>query len=372
MSEKKYVFLDLARLNAPYIDEMKAAACRVIDSGRYIGGKEVEAFENELAVYVGTRYAVGVSNGLDALRLIFRAYKILGRLHDGDYVALPANTYIASALAVTDNRLNIVAIRSDENYNLDTERLSACKDVEIKAVMPVHLYGRACWDDVLQQMKDETIIVEDNAQGIGATTADGRKTGSLGHAAAISFYPTKNLGALGDAGAVTTDDEEVASIVRALANYGSDRRYHNIYQGFNCRLDPIQAAMLRVKLRHIDEENARRRSVADVYCSQIENEGIILPANDGRSVWHQFVVKVNGNRDGFRRYLAENGVETDVNYPLPLFNQPCYSNGDVAVSEADSNATAELCDSIVSLPIAHATLQEAREISEIINSYKAS
>ncbi|MBO4380264.1 MAG: DegT/DnrJ/EryC1/StrS family aminotransferase [Muribaculaceae bacterium] len=368
---KKYVFLDLARLNAPYLDEMKAAACRVIDSGRYIGGKEVEDFENELAAYVGTRYAVGVSNGLDALRLIIRAYKILGRLHEGDYVALPANTYIASALAVTDNGLNIVAIRNDENYNLDSKRLSECKDVDIKAVMPVHLYGRTCWDSILQQTKDNAIIVEDNAQGIGATTADGRKTGSLGHAAAISFYPTKNLGALGDAGAVTTDDEEIAAIVRALANYGSDRRYHNIYQGFNCRLDPIQAAMLRVKLRHIDEENARRQAVADVYCSHIENKGIILPANDGRSVWHQFVVGCV-DRDGFRRYLAENGVETDVNYPLPFFNQPCYSATDIAVSDVDNKVTAELCDSIVSLPIAHTTLQEAHEISEIINRYKAS
>ena len=345
---KKYVFLDLARLNAPYLDEMKAAACRVIDSGRYIGGKEVEDFENELAAYVGTRYAVGVSNGLDALRLIFRAYKILGRLHEGDYVALPANTYIASALAVTDNGLNIVAIRNDENYNLDSKRLSECKDVDIKAVMPVHLYGRTCWDSILQQTKDNAIIVEDNAQGIGATTADGRKTGSLGHAAAISFYPTKNLGALGDAGAVTTDDEEIAAIVRALANYGSDRRYHNI-----------------------DEENARRQAVADVYCNHIENKGIILPANDGRSVWHQFVVGCV-DRDGFRRYLAENGVETDVNYPLPFFNQPCYSATDIAVSDVDSKATAELCDSIVSLPIAHTTLQEAHEISEIINRYKAS
>ena len=372
---KHYTFLNLATLNAPYAEEMKAAVGRVIDSGRYIGGQEVAAFEEELAAYVGTEYAVGVSNGLDALRLIIKAYMLTGKLKEGDTIVLPSETYIASALAVTDNRLKVLALSSHSDAAGCPKMPSNLDDV--KAVMPVHLYGRTCWTDEFDAMKRRGVIfIEDNAQAIGATTADGLRTGALGNAAAISFYPTKNLGAVGDAGAVTTDDAEIAAIVRALANYGSDRRYHNIYQGYNCRLDPVQAAMLRVKLRHLDDENARRQSVASAYCSAIENPLVVLPRNDGRSVWHQFVVKIaDGRRDAFRQYLADNGVETDVHYPLPFYEQPCYRGsvkpyGEmIEVDETTRAATSDFCGSIVSLPIAHTSAADALEISEIINNY---
>ena len=371
MKTKQYPFLDLARLNAPYLDEMKAAACRVIDSGRYIGGEEVTAFENELAEYVGTRYAVGVSNGLDALRLIFRAYLERGDLIKRDVVAVPANTYIATALAATDNGLKVRAFSALDCFNFDNDFALSFLEKGVKVLLPVHLYGRTCWGEGFDRRKEkgDLIIVEDNAQAIGATTANGRRTGSLGHVAAISFYPTKNLGAVGDAGAVTTDDAELAEIVRAIANYGSDRRYHNIYDGLNCRLDPIQAAMLRVKLRHLDEENARRQVTADVYCQNIGNKHIVLPKNDGRSVWHQFVVKVRGDRDGFRRYLADNGVGTDVHYPTPFYEQPCYECDPFIARYLTQQETSELCRSIVSLPIAHVSPQDALEIAEIINRY---
>ena len=267
MSELKYPFLELGTVNAPYKEALKAAAARVIDSGRYVGGAENEAFESELAAHTGTRYAVGVSNGLDALRLIFKAYIGLGRLREGDAVIVPANTYIASVLAVTDAGLRpVFAEPCSATLNLDTSRLEEVYTPDVKAVLTVHLYGRACYDTVLDDFahRHELIVVEDNAQAIGAEACGFGRTGSLGHAAAFSFYPTKNVGAVGDAGAVTTSDKELADTVRALANYGSDRRYHNIYQGYNCRLDPIQASFLRIKLAHIDAETAHRRSIAAV------------------------------------------------------------------------------------------------------------
>ena len=260
MSEMRYPFLDLATVNAPYADELRRAALRVVDSGRYIGGCEVEAFEAALARNTGVPYAVGVSNGLDALRLIFRACIELGRLRLGDGVIVPANTYIASVLAVTDCGLTPVFVEPDERtLNLDTSLVEKALDENVKAILTVHLYGRACYDSTLADVARRygLIVVEDNAQAIGAdasvaSPAGTYRTGSLGDAAAFSFYPTKNVGALGDAGAVTTRDPEIANVVRALANYGSDRRYHNIYEGFNCRLDPILAAFLNIKLKYID------------------------------------------------------------------------------------------------------------------------
>lgn len=367
---KRYPFLNLAKLNAPYSEEMKEAACRVIDSGRYIGGGEVTDFEQELASYIGSGYAVGVSNGLDALRLIIKAYMIAGKLKKGDTIVLPAETYIASALSATDNRLSIRAVSSDDSAP-GCPKMIDIASVDVKAVMPVHLYGRACWNEELDKLKrDGVVVIEDNAQAIGATLADGRRTGALGSAAAISFYPTKNLGAVGDAGAVTTDDPDIAAIVRALANYGSDRRYHNVFMGYNCRLDPLQAAMLRVKLRHLDEENARRQATADAYCSTIVNPLVQLPVNDGRSVWHQFVVKISdGLRDEFRHFLAVRGVESDVHYPRPFYEQPCYSTAVINVDSSTRLSTAEFCDSIVSLPIAYTSVAEAIEISDIINGF---
>ena len=261
---KRYPFLDLGTVNAEYADALKAAACRVIDSGRYVGGPENEAFEKELADATGTAFAIGVSNGLDALRLIFKAYIALGRLNPGDEVLVPANTYIASVLAITDSGLSPVFVEPDPTtLNLDTSLIEQAVTPHTRAILTVHLYGRACYDRAMAEAahKHGLIIVEDNAQAIGAD-AEYRsphgttRTGSLGDAAAFSFYPTKNIGALGDAGAVTTSDPDLASAVRALANYGSTSRYHNVYEGYNCRLDPIQAAFLRAKLPHIGDRKS--------------------------------------------------------------------------------------------------------------------
>lgn len=375
IGKKVYPFLDLATVNAPYIDEIRRTAIDVIDSGRYIGGKEVEGLEYDLCQLTGAPYAVGVSNGLDALRLILRAYIELGRLQPGDEVIVPANTYIASVLAVTDSGLKPVFVEPDPvTMNLSGEGVTAAIGTNTKAIMPVHLYGRAAWDEKMAEVAHDNglIVVEDNAQAIGASAAfpglyGKHATGALGHAAAFSFYPTKNIGALGDAGAVTTHDKELAATVAALHNYGSDRRYHNIYAGLNCRLDPIQAAMLRVKLRHIDSETEHRRALAKIYSSHITNPKVTLPLIDkpDLSVWHQYVVRV-ADRDAFREYLASHGVQTDVHYATPPHLQPCYSN----YATLDLPITCRIASEVVSLPISACTTEaDAIEIAEIINRY---
>ncbi len=368
---KKYQFLNLGQANAPYADELKLACARVIDSGRYIGGHEVESFERELAQYCGTKYAVGTGNGLDALRLIFQAYIELGRLKEGDEVVVPSNTYIASVLAVTHCGLQPVFVEPDPSTHcLDPSLIEQALTDRTKAVLTVHLYGYPAYDEIMAELVNRRglILVEDCAQAIGASSL-GKKTGAMGDAGAFSFYPTKNVGALGDAGAVTTNDEQLALAVKALTNYGSLRQYDNIYCGFNSRLDPIQAAMLRVKLRYADTENEGRRRLAQIYDSAISNPDVINAAStDCKHVYHQYVVRC-GSRDSFREWLFENGVETAVHYPLPPHRQPCYSNryADLYLPIAD-----RLASEVVSLPInPHCTTPEqATEISQIINCYK--
>ena len=372
---KQYPFLDLALANAPYMEELKAAACEVIERGRYLHSTQTELFEQEIAAVCQTRHCISVSNGLDALRLILRAYKEMGILRDGDEVIVPANTYVASVLAVSDNGLVPVLcdIRED-TMNLDSDLLEALITPRTRAIMPVHLYGTPCWDSLLVQVAREhdLRIIEDNAQAIGARSAIAGLngtfiTGGLGDAAGISFYPTKNLGALGDGGAVVTNDDKLAATVRALANYGSDRRYHNIYQGYNCRLDEIQAAMLRVKLRYLDHENKTRNAVARAYSQTINNPRVKAPVifEDMGQIWHQYVVRVE-SRDDFRAYLADNGVGTDIHYATPAHKQPCY----VHLEHAPLPVTDRLADEVVSLPIAHPiTPDDARAIAEIINRY---
>ena len=373
MSKLKYPFLDLGTVNAPFAEALKTAAAKVIDSGRYIGGDEVTEFEKALAAKTGTDYCIGVSNGLDALRLIFRAYKELGRLKDGDEVIVPANTYIASVLAVTDNGLSPVFVEPDEKtLNLDTSLIEKALTDKTKAILTVHLYGRACYDELMANTarKHNLLIIEDNAQAIGAMSAypsprGNHNTGALGNAAAFSFYPTKNLGALGDAGAVTTDDPELASAIRALANYGSDRRYHNIYEGFNCRLDPIQAAFLNVKLPYTDKENEHRRALAAIYNSHIANNLIIKPTFDDNCVWHQYVIR-SEYRDDLQRFLTENGVGTDINYPLPPHLQPCYQR----YSSLNLPLSEKLGREVLSLPMSSCTSEEdALAISQIVNRF---
>jgi len=374
---KQYPFLDLAQANAPYMQELKAAACEVIERGRYLHSEQTQLLEQEVAQLCQADHCVSVSNGLDALRLILRAYKELGQLHDGDEVIYPANTYVASVLAISDNGLTPVPcdVRPD-TMNLDSRCLEDLLTARTRAIMPVHLYGTPCCDPLLVDVARQygLLMIEDNAQAIGAVSGTPglhgtRVTGALGHAAGISFYPTKNLGALGDGGAVVTNDPTLADTVRALANYGADRRYHNIYRGLNCRLDEIQAAMLRVKLRHLAEENERRRAIAAAYSDAITNPRVTTPAiiTDGgmQQTWHQYVVRVD-DRDAFRQFLLDNGVGTDVHYATPPHMQPCYSG----MAHGELPVTTDLAREVVSLPIAHPiTTDDARAIAQVINRF---
>lgn len=375
---KEYPFLDLRLTDAHIADELKQAVCHVIDSGRYLHGEQTEQLEHEMALLCETRHCVAVSNGLDSLRLIIRAYKEMGTLRDGDQVIVPGNTYVASVLAVSDNRLEPVLCDARlDTLNMDLSLLSKLISTHprVRAIMPVHLYGSPCWGHELVEAahRHGLLIVEDNAQAINARASvpglNGTfTTGGLGHAAGHSFYPTKNLGALGDAGAVLTNDDELAATVRALANYGADRRYHNIYKGLNCRIDEMQAAVLCVKLRHINDETERRLRVAATYDSYISNAAVTKPVifSGMRQVWHQYVVMVP-NRDSFRAYLKENGVGTDVHYATPPHRQSCYS-------ELSSNrlpVTERIAREVVSLPIAaHITEHDASEIAEIVNNWQ--
>lgn len=377
---KKYEFLNLGTVDAPYYRQLEEAACRVIRSGRYIGGPEVETFEKRLADLTGAQFAIGVSNGLDALRLILKAYVELGRMSKGDEIIVPANTYVASVLAIADAGLTPVLVDPDINTsNLDTRLLEKALTPRTRGIMPVHLYGRVCWDTTLQQLANDRglLIIEDNAQAIGAESdiaglSGSHVTGGLGHAGAFSFYPTKNIGAIGDAGAVTTSDEELAKAVRALANYGSDRRYHNIYQGYNCRLDPIQAAFLNVKLDRLQQENARRRELATIYGTNITNPAIRTPLDGGKKcVWHQYVVHTSDRRK-FTGYLDANGIGWDIHYATPAHRQPCYTDGDKHVLKTPMPLTVTelLADQCVSLPISACTSpDDAREISDILNRF---
>jgi dTDP-4-amino-4,6-dideoxygalactose transaminase len=373
----KFPFSRLADVNAPYREEIAEALLRVLDSGYYIGGPELTELEQTLASLMHAPHAVGVTNGLDALRLIFRAYIELGRLHRGDEVIVPANTYVASILSVTDNGLVPIFVEPDPiTLNLDTQRIEQAITPRTRAILPVHLYGRVCWDNTIADVAraHNLIVVEDNAQAIGAeANCDGlfgsRNTGALGHAGAFSFYPTKNIGALGDGGAVVTNDPALADAVRALRNYGSDRQYHNIYKGLNCRLDPMKAAVLTIKLRHLQEENQLRRDRAAIYNAQINNPAVQKPQflPDNQHVWHQYIVRVD-NRDHFRKYLLDNGVETAVHYATPPHRQPCYAE----YSHLSLPITDEIARTVVSLPITRTTsLTDAATIAAIITGYQS-
>lgn len=374
----KYTFLDLALINAPYMAEIEAAVVRVVTSGRYVGGEECERLECGLTALTGSPHAIGVSNGLDALRLILRAWVDRGDLSKGDEVIVAANTYIASILAIIDAGLRPVLAPVDMSaLNLDTSRLEEALTSRTRAVMPVHLYGRACWDEKIKEFveRHNLLVIEDNAQAIGARSVTAGLygtyvTGGLGHAGAFSFYPTKNLGAIGDAGAVVTHDSDLAARVRALANYGSDRRYHNIYLGANCRLDPVQAAVLNVKLPYLDRENSMRRAIAGIYDDAITNPAIIRPAISGDDmVWHQYVVRCD-RRDSLREYLSKAGVATDIHYAVPPHRQPCMASVDyAAIGDALAQAD-QIGRTVLSLPVSACTTpSDAHAIADIINRY---
>ena len=345
-------FLDLKAINARHAAELKAAAARVIDSGWYVLGEEVKAFESEFATWVGSPHCVGTSDGLSALILALRGWKELGLLKDGDAVAVPANTYIASILAITENRLRPVLVEPDEDTcNLGAGKLAAALTPEVKAVLAVHLYGQLADMPAIAKLCRERglLLLEDAAQSHGAHI-DGVKAGAWGDAAAFSFYPGKNLGALGDAGALTCKDAKLAAIVRALRNYGSHEKYKNLVQGPNDRLDELQAALLRVKLKHIDADNARRREIAARYLREIKHPDVRLPSvrsGEDSHVWHLFVVRVP-DRAAFQQRLLEKGVHTFIHYPIPPHHQQAYAK---ELGHLKLPLTEAIHREVVSLPI---------------------
>lgn len=371
-------FLDLQKINSQYADKFKQAAAEVIDSGCYLLGERVHRFEENLAKYIGVKHAIGVANGLDALRLIFKAYIELGFMKEGDEVIVPANTYIASIIAITANHLKPVLVEPDINtYNLDLELIEENITERTKAIMVVHLYGQACWGKKLDELaqKCNFKIIEDNAQAIGAEW-NGIKTGALGEVAGFSFYPGKNLGALGDSGAVTTNDDKLAEVVRTIANYGSKVKYQNEYQGLNSRLDEMQAAFLDVKLKYLDAENQRRRELAQYYCDNIKQSEIILPNRNNSSlfkpnlslshVWHLFVIR-SPYRDDLQKYLKEKGIQTIIHYPIPPHKQQAYKEW----NDLRLPVTEQIHKEELSLPISPvAIIEEIRIVIDIINNFK--
>ena len=320
-------FLDLKKITDSYSPEIEKALQRVVSSGWFLQGSETKAFEQEYAAYIGSRYAIGCGNGLDALTLIFRAYLELGVMKPGDEVIVPANTYIASILAISENGLRPVLVEPDPSTcQISAPNIEKAITPSTKAVMIVHLYGRCAYSDEIGEIcrRHNLKLVEDNAQAHGCLFM-GKRTGSLGDAAGHSFYPGKNLGALGDAGAVTTDDPALAETVRSLGNYGSSQKYVFKYRGKNSRIDELQAAVLRVKLHRLDSDNLRRIHIADRYLTEINNPLVKMMsrAKEGENVNHIFPV-FTPHRDLLRKYLAENGVQTLIHYPIPPHKQECY------------------------------------------------
>ncbi|MBR5175311.1 MAG: GNAT family N-acetyltransferase [Bacteroidales bacterium] len=326
---KMILYSPLKDITALYADEIHQAVDRVVDSGWYLQGAENKRFEQEYADYIGTKFCVGCANGLDALIWILRAYLEMGVMQKGDEVIVPANTYIASILAITENGLTPVLVEPDiDTLEIDDRLIEAAITPKTRAIMIVHLYGQCAYTDKIGDLckKYGLKLIEDNAQAHGCLYGNGRRTGSLGDAAGHSFYPGKNLGAFGDGGAVTTDDEELAKTVRTLANYGSSKKYVFDYCGRNSRLDEIQAAVLSVKLRHLDQDNAARRRVARWYLEEIDNPAIVLPKVEdwNAHVFHIFPILCE-RRDELQQYLKDNGVQTLIHYPIPPHKQKCYA-----------------------------------------------
>ena len=367
-------FLDLKSINSQYEVELKEACSRVIDSGWYIQGGEVEIFEKEFATYCGAKHSIGMGNGLDALVLTLRAWKELGKIADGDEVIVPANTFIASLLAISANGLKPILVEPDmHTYNIDPAKISEAITPKTKVIMAVHLYGRlAPMPEIMTLAKQHSLLVlEDAAQAHGAEL-NGVKAGSWGDAAGFSFYPGKNLGALGDAGAVTTNDKELSNVIRALGNYGSVRKYEHSFKGFNSRLDEIQAAMLRVKLKYLNAEIKHRREIAQFYMETITNKHLFLPStlqNDPLKatdhVWHLFVVRAQ-NRVSVQEFLLKNDVQTLIHYPIPPHKQVAYKefrNLSCPISE-------KIHKEVLSLPISGIQgLEKTKKIVDLLNDY---
>ncbi|SDL77051.1 DegT/DnrJ/EryC1/StrS family aminotransferase [Chryseobacterium taihuense] len=362
-------FLNLQKINIAHQQEIEERILNTFRSGWYLLGNEVKTFEHNLSQFIGAKHAIGVANGLDALRLILRAYVELGIMKAGDEVIVPANTYIASLLAISDNNLVPVLVEPDpETFNIKISAIEEKINSRTKAIMIVHLYGRIVFSDELKEIakKYNLKIIEDNAQAIGSKW-NGLKSGNLGDAAGFSFYPGKNLGAIGDSGAVTTSDDELAQTIRALANYGSNEKYINIYQGLNSRLDEIQAAVLDVKLKYIDAENARRREIANRYVAEINNNNIVLPQlpeNQEEHVWHLFVIRTK-EREKLQNYLTEKGVQTLIHYPIPPHKQGAYKE----MNTLTFPVTEKIHNEVLSLPISPVmTDEEVNMVIGVLNN----
>ena len=399
-------FLDLQKITAQYSEEIHEAVDRVVDSGWYLQGEENKKFEEEYSKFIGTKYCIGVANGLDALIWILRAYLELGIMKEGDEVIVPANTYIASILAITENNLVPVLVEPDINtFQIDENKIEEAITTRTKAIMIVHLYGRCAYTDKIGEIckKHNLKLIEDNAQAQGCVYTPqspkgegdnksvspfrglgGKRTGSIGDAAGHSFYPGKNLGAFGDAGAVTTDNEELANTIRTLANYGSSKKYVFKYTGRNSRLDEIQAAVLSVKLKYLDKDNQRRKDIAKYYIENIKNSKIILPKVEDydSNVFHIFPILCE-QRDELQNYLTENGVQTLIHYPIPPHQQECYLNsekvkskrekvsgGELKIITSNLNITERIHNEELSLPISPVmTMAEVKIVVELINQY---
>lgn len=360
-------FLDLQKITQKYSVEIHEAVTRVVDSGWYLQGEENKKFEKKYASFIGTEYCIGVGNGLDALRLILRAYIELGIMHQGDEIIVPANTYIASILAISDNQLVPVLVEpSIVTFQIDESKIEQAITSKTKGIMIVHLYGQCSYTDKIDEIckRNDLKLIEDNAQSHGCQY-NNRKTGSLGDAAGHSFYPGKNLGAFGDGGAVTTNDPILADMVRVLANYGSDVKYVFDYRGLNSRLDEIQAAVLEVKLRHLDEDLNLRKKVAKYYCKHIHNANIILPViNDWNAhVFHIFPIRCN-ERDKLQQYLTDNGIQTNIHYPIPPHLQDCYKEW----NNLSFPVTEKIHKEELSLPISPVmTYKEIKTVVDLVN-----
>lgn len=393
-------FLDIQKITASFEPELSEAIKGVLKRGWFLLGEETSSFEKEYAAFIGSKHCIATANGLDALRLILKAYIELGIMKEGDEVIVPANTFIATILAITDNRLKPVFVEPDiSTYNIDSRLIEKAVTGKTRAIIVVHLYGLACWPAEIREIAEKhgLKIIEDNAQAAGALVHDTqkiatgnyqsviRRTGSLGDAAGHSFYPGKNLGALGDGGAVTTNDDNLAAIIRSLANYGSSEKYIHDYQGLNSRLDEIQAAVLRVKLPRLDDDNRHRRNIARFYIENITNPRITLPgrscsnveekskesfslqwSNEPDHVWHLFVVR-NHDRDRLRAFLSENQIQTLIHYPVPPHKQLAYSE----YSSLPLPITEMIHKQVLSLPISQVmSLDEAERVVGIINKYQ--
>lgn len=367
-------FLDLQAITALHGDEYKQAIDRVVDSGWFLQGEEIKRFEKSYADYIGVEECVSVASGLDALRLIVRGYKELGRLRDGDEIIVPANTYIATILAITENGLIPVLVEPTwDNLEIDIDKVEEAIGPRTRGIMTVHLYGRVAYDERLSEIcrRHGLLLMEDCAQSHGCAYK-GRKTGALGNAAAHSFYPGKNMGAFSDAGAVTTNDASLAKVIRALANYGSERKYVFGMTGYNSRMSELDAAVLSVKLKYLDEDNRKRQQLAQFYYANIDNVLISLPRRivDEQNVYHQFPIFCE-RRDELQAFLQKHDIGTMIHYPIPPHKQKCYAQEAWNIPQLHLPITERIHAQELSIPMNQVvTLSQASEVVEVMNAFK--